>query len=209
MATLAIQIISAINVIPKDVSKGCNPFVIVKFFGHEIFRTELCEGTTDPVWQHVETKPISVFRGKEKEYNRSCFLERLDVEVYNVDRNNKAALVSVTKLHLFNTASPAWYSLYDPGNHGKDLRSRVLVGLTLLEEEGLPDGRILNFMKLSEVLSTSSYPYMYIDFNWSASASIGSTVLPALESGEVVMDKRDNVQVEELNYILCSLVLFN
>jgi hypothetical protein len=45
------------------------------------------------VWQHADTKPVSLFRGKEKEQGRSCFLEKLDIEVYNVDRNNKVCLI--------------------------------------------------------------------------------------------------------------------
>lgn len=195
MSTLAVQVIGAINVIPKDAYKGCNSFCIVKFFGAEIFRTELCESTTDPIWQHAETKPMSVFRTKEKDHNRSCFLERLDIEVHNIDNNNKASLVSVTKIHLFNTGSPAWFSLYDPLEPKQELRSRILVGLTLLEDDGSPDGRILNFMKLADVLPFIENHHLYIDFNWAAHGAIGAPLLPAFETGEVVMDKRDHVHV--------------
>ena len=195
MATLAIQIISAINVIPKDTSKSCNAFCIVKFSGKEIFRTEICEGTTDPVWQHAETKPVSLFRGKEKDNNRSCFLERLDIEIYNLERNNKADLISLTKLHLFNTGPPGWYTLLDPIQPHRELRSRILIGLTLLEEEGSPDGRILGFLNVPDVLSAQQYPHLYIDFNWAAHQAIGSPLLSVFQNGEVVMDKRDNVTV--------------
>lgn len=201
MATLAIQIISALNVIPKDTSKGCNSYCIVKFYGKEIFRTELCEGTTDPVWQHAETQPVSVFRGKEKINNRSCFLERLEIEVCNVDRNNKATIVSMTKMHLCNIGAPAWYTLLDPLQPHRELRSRILISLTFLEEEGLTDGRIFSFMKLSEVLPFVENHHLYIDFDWAAHGSIGSPLLPALESGESVLDKRDNVHVSKKNRI--------
>jgi hypothetical protein len=133
----------------------------------------------------------------------------------------QAELVGVTKLHLLNTGPPGWYSLLDPAHPDTELRSRVLIGLTLLvggpgpgqgvgvgegegeETQTQDEGRVLGFMRLAGALPPPAYPHLYLGFDWAALAALGAPLLPALKA-EVVLDRRDNVHVRPACVRVCA-----
>jgi hypothetical protein len=211
---IAIQIISAAN-LPQPAednsAERAGAFCVVRYFGAEVCRTEVSDDAAFPVWQEALTKPFSMFRGKEKENNRKFFLERLEIAVYRVDsKSNKAEQIGVTKPHLYHMTEPAWYKLVDPNKGRKEGKSRnrgrILIGLTILEEEDEGSGRVMGFLPLSDVFPRHipGNQHLYLEVGTQGLSSIGPQMFPLFAGDEVIVDIRDGVDVSLLFNLKCG-----
>ncbi len=106
-----IEIINAAlfqNSVYKDATKaayGIDTYIILKFHGKEIGHSSIVTNTYEPIWNEKFRKSYEeLFAMKERSHQRPCYLEMIDVEVYEVSPTNidKSTKIYETKVPLRN-----------------------------------------------------------------------------------------------------------
>ncbi len=106
-----IEIINATllqNSVYKDANKAANgidTYIVLKFHGKEIGHSSIVTNTFEPIWNEKFRKSYEeLFAMKERSHQRPCYMEMIDVEVYEVSPTNldKSTKIYETKVPLRN-----------------------------------------------------------------------------------------------------------
>ena len=179
----------------------------VSFYSFRLGSSDVLEGP-NASWHCLIKKDMSVLKCKENENNRSYKYEYLDVMVYeHAARNTPGVLCASGRIQLseIHIREPRWVYLASTSSDENEIlrgyAGKILVNISLENLASHEDIASPEFLTIREILENSryaNYGHLYMDYDCSSSAHMGSFIVPGPKSGEIVHDFYDTFIVIDI-----------